>query len=774
MKGPKMFKRLFSSTIYFVILTALVFYNNPIKQLAPSGPDMVYNPSDSSKPVLIETSLAASDVITHTVYLPIVLNNYNPNLLPVRGLYVSFERRGYGSGYYSGEAISNFTNFDDVVGHTVAEEISLQLDKMKQMGVNTITYELRSADPNNTGSFVFPSCNINAVLGLQYPQPTATEINNLKAFLDLLQSKGIKLFLRLVNTHMEEQPPTNNELWLGTILNAIKDHPALDLVLFEGSTHWIDSNGDNLDDACGIPAEPPLYMGPTTNFAGYVKWAVNYAHSLGMPYRELSAEAVVGDYFSINQGPSGPRATDWHLWDPIYVLKNIFDDLAIPTDQRTYAISFGEHRKCTTARQLPCMDTNPHEWAIETITDVFNVIGKNNGARVLATEMSLLDTEDANWNTELALESLVWVMKSYGVDGGCFYHWTNYNYWEEFDPSIQIPVKKRGTEFIYNPVKDILEELYTKGQTNSLNLTPETIPPVFSSVSTTPASVKNGDAFRISATLHETHLFVTANLVELDTTKTIPIVLIDQGDGTYARDVKVGLWNEARNGIKNLQIKAMDFWSNAVSTPIGIELNNPPPILDSVPPNDNFDGLVIDGSKWETESIGDGTITQNDRLIVTTSNAYAFSSAKVKSYWNFTSDFDAQVDFQIGAGWSRPLTDHLDGANFGVIIGGDTYLITRAFRDNGDNVLFAWSSTGTLLGEAVTTSLTGKLRTSRTGNTLILLFDFGTGWRELARATVASSPAKIYMGNGSINASQVITSYLDNFHINSGITTYEP
>ncbi len=773
-----MIKQIISYLCRLVILTSIIFSGAPFQQLKASAgiiqTEGAINSNNISKPDPLEKGLAASDVNNNPIYLPMVFKNYIPGLLPVRGLYVSFERRGFGSGYYSGEAISNFTNFDDAVGHTVEEEISQQLDVMKQMGVNTITYELRSADPNNTGPFVFPSCNINTVLGLQYPQPTATEINNLGAFLDLLQSKGIKLFLRLVNTHMEEEPPTNNELWLGTILNAIKDHPALDLVLFEGSSHWIDTNGDDVDDACGIPAEPPFWMGPATNVAGYVEWAVAYAHSLGMPYRKLSAEAVVGDYYAINQGPSGPRATNSHLWDSIYVLKTIFDDLAIPIDQRTYAISFGEHRKCTTARQLPCTDTNPHQWAIETITDVFNVIGRNNGARTVATEMSLLDTEDASWNTELALESLVWVMKSYGVDGGCFYHWTNFNYWEEYDPSIQIPIKKRGAEFIYNPVKDILENLYTKGQTNSLNLTPEAIPPVFSSVSTTPTVVKNGDTFRISATLPETQLFVTANMLELDTTRAIPIVLIDQGDGTYARDVTISLWNEAGNGIKNLQINAMDFWSNVASTPIGIELNNPPPLLDTAPPNDNFDGLLIDGAKWETESIGGGTITQNDRLILTTSDGYAFSSAKVKSHWNFTGDFDAQVDFQISSGWSCPATDHLDGANFGVIINGDTYLITRLRRDNGDDAVFAWSSTGTLLGEAVTTSLTGKLRAIRTGNTLILLFDFGTGWRELARTTVASNPAQIYMGNGSINASQVITSYLDNFRINSGITTYVP
>jgi hypothetical protein len=74
---------------------------------------------------------------------------------------------------------------------------------------------------------------------------------------------------------MEEQPPTGNELWLGTILNAIKNHPALDLVLFEGGAHLIDLNGDGIMDHCGGNAEPPLWE--ITNSAGapYITWAFN-------------------------------------------------------------------------------------------------------------------------------------------------------------------------------------------------------------------------------------------------------------------------------------------------------------------------------------------------------------------------------------------------------------------------------------------------------------------------------------------------------------------
>ena len=381
--------------------------------------------------------------------------------LKYRGLYTQFDRRGYASMYYYGEAISGFFVNDPVVGHSVAKEISLQLDKIREMGVNTITYELRSCDPTYIpGPFAPPKCNLGPALGFQYPQPTSTELANFKSFLDLLQSKGMKLFLRLVNTHMEEQPPTKNAKWLGAILNAVKDHPVFELALFEGNTHLIDTNGDGKKDDCGPPAEPPLWMGPKSVWALYVKWAIGYGLSCGVPARKLSAEAIVGDYFHMKEGPSGPAATDWHLWSPIKVLKGILDDLSIPVDQRTYAISFYERRKCSLARGLPCVEMEPHAWANETLEHVFETVGRNNGARVIATEMGLGEPVESSWTSEQAMESLVLLMKKHGVEGGSLWQWVSSHIDEDSDPTRADPVKIRGIPFVYNPVKDVLVKFY--------------------------------------------------------------------------------------------------------------------------------------------------------------------------------------------------------------------------------------------------------------------------------------------------------------------------
>ena len=237
---------------------------------------------------------------------------------------------------------------------------------------------------------------------------------------------------------MEGQYLNDNETWLGGILKQIGNHPALDLVLFEGSTFLIDTNGDTIMDACGGPAEPSLWEGPDSASGNYVRWAIEYSHSLGVPYRKLSAQAIVGNYY-VQMQPANPFMTDGHFWDPVEVLKIIFDGLKVPENERTYALSFYEHRKCSTAAELPCKDFKPHQWAMETANGVFSVIGRGNGARVVAVEMGLLPPAESGWTTEQALESLVWVMQTTGIDGGCFWRWISSDNGEDGDPSLAEP-----------------------------------------------------------------------------------------------------------------------------------------------------------------------------------------------------------------------------------------------------------------------------------------------------------------------------------------------
>ena len=441
-------KRIFKVGSSFLLIVFLVCGCGGIGQTVPAS-------TSTALPVPTNTTIPPTPTET----------SVPANLLPVRGLYVQFERRGWPSEWWSGQVINDFNTMVEELGHTVAEEVALQLDQIKLLGVNTIAFELRSSAASyDSGPFVPPNCNISPALGLQYPQPTTTELDNLVAFLDLVESKGLKVFLRLVNTHMTDQPSTENETWVGSILQRIGDHPALDLVLFEGSPFLVDTNGDSVMDSCGGPAEPGLWEGPRSTAGNYVRWAIEYAHSQGVPYRKISAEAIVGNYY-VQMEPPNQFMTDGHFWDPVEVLKIIFDELGVEDGERTYAISFYEHRKCSTAAELPCEEENPHQWALTTANGIFDVIGRENGARVVAVEMGLLPPVEPGWTTEQALESLVWVMQTTGIDGGCFWRWTSFDNNEDADPSLAIPVKLRGADYNFTPVKLVLERLYTLGLT---------------------------------------------------------------------------------------------------------------------------------------------------------------------------------------------------------------------------------------------------------------------------------------------------------------------
>lgn len=329
------------------------------------------------------------------------------------GLWSQFEQRGFPSQYWPGQAVQMFTQFDPVVGSTVSEELSLQLDKQKAMGLDAITYEFRSAnDPTNSGGpFVPPVCPIGGVLGLNWPQPTMTELTNLRAFFDLVQSKGMRVRVHLANTYMDDR--ANSQIWLGAILGVIGNHPALDIVMFDGDKHIED------DGSCGTQAEPPLWMGPASVQGQYVQWAIQYARSLGIPARRLSAEAIVGAFF-VDSMPPNSFATDNHLWNPLITLKTIFDQIGIPDDQRTYALSFYEHTKCTAVTGIPCTDLAPHPWAEQTLQTNYGIIGAGNGARVVATEMGYLPPVIATWKTEWAMESLATLMEKYQIEGARF------------------------------------------------------------------------------------------------------------------------------------------------------------------------------------------------------------------------------------------------------------------------------------------------------------------------------------------------------------------
>ena len=113
---------------------------------------------------------------------------------------------------------------------------------------------------------------------------------------------------------------------------------------------------------------------------------------------KLTAEAIVGNYYiDVLQGWAGGDATDGHFWNPALALKRIFEDLAIPEAERTYALSIYLDPKCLNPGSLPgnCVDADAHAWADETFATVRDIVG--NTSRVVAAEFGLFEPQSADW-----------------------------------------------------------------------------------------------------------------------------------------------------------------------------------------------------------------------------------------------------------------------------------------------------------------------------------------------------------------------------------------
>ncbi|ABQ24906.1 hypothetical protein [Geotalea uraniireducens] len=202
-------------------------------------------------------------------------------------------------------------------------------------------------------------------------------------------------------------------------------------------------------------------------------------------------------------------------------------------------------------------------------------------------------------------------------------------------------------------------------------------------------------------------------------------------------------------------------------------------------PNDTFDGTVVDTScRWTIASTygysapEPGGVGQDERLIIKTQPNLSYSQPTVGTKYEFTGDFDVQVDFEIGSGWSSPVSGHIDGAAMSVVIGDNPnephiYRITRSRYPDMKDQLWIWVADGYVRNTAAlinTTATTGKYRVVRNGNVLTFSYDFGSGWQTLGSVNAIAGSTRIYLDAASVSAFQAITSYFDNFKVNSGLT----
>jgi hypothetical protein len=191
-------------------------------------------------------------------------------------------------------------------------------------------------------------------------------------------------------------------------------------------------------------------------------------------------------------------------------------------------------------------------------------------------------------------------------------------------------------------------------------------------------------------------------------------------------------------------------------------------------------------TKWTSpQTYGGGQITREPSLLITTSADYDLSGGEIYTPFQFTGDFDVQVDYRANVGWGEPFTSsgdnqHLDAAGMGVYIDGLTLQIMHNISPNNLNPIhsldiysFTPEQGFSLPASAdAVDKLSGKHRIIRTGSDIEFKYYTGTDWQILYTATGFTKPVYIYVSAQSVDTKHAFSTYFENFQINSGKTTY--
>ena len=199
-------------------------------------------------------------------------------------------------------------------------------------------------------------------------------------------------------------------------------------------------------------------------------------------------------------------------------------------------------------------------------------------------------------------------------------------------------------------------------------------------------------------------------------------------------------------------------------------------------PNDDFDGTDLDTCRWFDWG-HQATVTQDNELEITTSDASEVSLGKVYSQYLLTGDFDVQVDFRLGEHWNTPISSsapnaHLN-AGLGVYRDESNWLllgINKHQAETEDIVVFARLHGQFQVVSRVPMNVNqgGKLRIRREDARFRFFVDLGNGWEELSPTSAFSSPGYLTLQATSIETTHAFTAYFDNFVVNSGETTFRP
>ena len=211
---------------------------------------------------------------------------------------------------------------------------------------------------------------------------------------------------------------------------------------------------------------------------------------------------------------------------------------------------------------------------------------------------------------------------------------------------------------------------------------------------------------------------------------------------------------------------------------LNISLQKPCTATDLV--DDTFDGNILNRCKWDEVSQNGGPFTINGgEAVATTDPAFAFSLPRLSSQYRLTGDFDYQIDYRMGAGWSEPLPFQNSGVEVQIQVYWDEsrYMQISHGRDAGGENIKSYTNIPGQMGTNTSvpaSQLSGKFRAVRSGTTITLKYFDGTAWQNLTSAMGPDEPAYIIIGSIGANIDRAFTCYFDNFTLNNGPTSFHP
>jgi len=102
-----------------------------------------------------------------------------------------------------------------------------------------------------------------------------------------------------------------------------------------------------------------------------------------------------------------------------------------------------------------------------------------------------------------------------------------------------------------------------------------------------------------------------------------------------------------------------------LSSPAGAQA---PPVL-----TDTFNASQLDLGKWDPFPTGGASASTGSGLQIALNGSNSSSGVRVFTFYQFTGDFDVQVDFTLGSGWNTPFpgsdpSPQLDGGGLAVYL----------------------------------------------------------------------------------------------------------